>query len=115
MAAAISSATVKLLSEYTGRGPTRARTTINSDHVTVIFRDALTHGERSLVADGKHEIVQEMRRCFQRTMASDLIAVIERLTGRRVIAFMSDNHIDPDMAVEVFVLEPAAEGDRRAS
>jgi uncharacterized protein YbcI len=29
--------------------------------------------------------------------------------GRKVVGFMSDNHIDPDLAVEVFVLEPLAE------
>lgn len=41
-------------------------------------------------------------------MRSDLIAVVEERTGRRVAAFMSDNHIDPDFAAEVFVLEPAS-------
>ncbi len=106
VAAAISNATVRLLSRYTGRGPNRARTTINRDHVTIILRDALTKGERSLVADGRHELVLEMRRNFQQTMRDDLVAIVEQWTGRRVIAFMSDNHIDPDIAVEVFVLEP---------
>lgn len=31
---------------------------------------------------------------------------MEELTGRRVLAFLSDNHVDPDVAVETFVLEP---------
>ena len=35
-------------------------------------------------------------------------AEIEALTGRKVVGFMSDNHVDPDLAVEVFVLEPPA-------
>jgi uncharacterized protein YbcI len=39
-------------------------------------------------------------------MRSDCSREIETLTGRRVIGFMSDNHIDPDIAVEVFILEP---------
>jgi hypothetical protein len=40
-------------------------------------------------------------------MRDDLIAIVERQLDRNVIAFMSQNHIDPDLAVEVFVLEPA--------
>ena len=39
-------------------------------------------------------------------MQADVRREIEELTGRKVIGFMSDNHIDPDLAVEVFVLEP---------
>ena len=39
-------------------------------------------------------------------MREDAIAKIEELTGRKVAAFMSANHIDPDLAAEVFVLEP---------
>jgi uncharacterized protein YbcI len=42
------------------------------------------------------------------TMREALVAHIEELTGRKVVAFMSDNHIEPDMAVEIFVLEPAS-------
>jgi hypothetical protein len=41
-------------------------------------------------------------------MRDDLVALVERETERKVIGFMSDNHIDPDMAVEVFVLEPVS-------
>jgi uncharacterized protein YbcI len=41
-------------------------------------------------------------------MREALVAHIEELTGRKVVAFMSDNHIEPDMAVEIFVLEPAS-------
>ena len=49
-----------------------------------------------------------MRKAFQDTMRADLVAGIEAITGREVAAFMSDNHIDPDMAVESFVLRPVA-------
>jgi hypothetical protein len=40
-------------------------------------------------------------------MREDLVSIVERQLERRVIAFMSQNHIDPDLAVEVFVLESA--------
>jgi uncharacterized protein YbcI len=52
-------------------------------------------------------IVLTMRKGFQGTMRHDLIDGTEQILGRRVVAFMSDNHIDPDIAVEVFVLAPA--------
>jgi uncharacterized protein YbcI len=47
-----------------------------------------------------------MRRRFQRTMKRALVAAIEENTGREVLAFLSDHHIDPDIAVEVFILKP---------
>ena len=105
---AIANAVVRLFREYTGRGATEARASVSGDLVSVLLKDTLTKGERSLVGDGRGETVLSMRREFQRTMREDLVAAVEMLTERRVIAFMSDNHIDPDMAVESFVLAPEA-------
>ena len=107
----ISNAVVRLFREYTGRGPTKARTGINRNVVTVLMEDTMTKAERSLIAKGKADLVLQMRQEFQRTMREDLVAAVEMLIERKVIAFMSDNHIDPDMAVEVFILEPQSEGD----
>jgi uncharacterized protein YbcI len=106
LAAEISRTVVQCTREYTGRGPTKARTTIADDMVVTRMQDTLTKGERSLVDRGKGDMVTDIRRCFQMTMREDFVGRIEGLTGRKVIAFMSDNHIDPDMAVEIFVLEP---------
>jgi uncharacterized protein YbcI len=106
-ASAISNHVVRTMSEYTGRGPTRARTHITSDVVTVVLQDTLTKGERSLVGDGLHDLVLTMRKAYQSTMRLDLVRGIEDILGRTVRAFLSDNHIDPDVAVEVFVLAPA--------
>ena len=41
-------------------------------------------------------------------MEDDAISLVEELTDREVVAFMSNNHIDPDLAVEIFVLAPLA-------
>lgn len=109
LASAISNGVVRLLRDYTGRGPTRARTHIGEDLVSVVLEDTLTKGERSLVRDGETTLVLNARHAYQRTMGPDLIALVERLTGRKVRAFLSDNHIDPDVAVESFVLEPVAD------
>jgi uncharacterized protein YbcI len=103
---AISTAVVHMLREYTGRGPTRAKTYLDHDLLTVVLQDTLTKGERSLVNDGMSGAVLHTRHLFQQTMRLDLIEAVERLSGRSVHAFMSANHIDPDIAIESFVLEP---------
>ncbi len=104
--AEISNLVVQTVAAYTGRGPTKARTSIDVDLVTVVLRDTLSRGELRLVADGRSELVLNMRKAYQTTMRDDLVGGVEALTGRRVIAFLSDNHIDPDIAIETFVLEP---------
>jgi uncharacterized protein YbcI len=106
--AAISREIVRLLHEYTGRGPTKARTHINNDLVTVVLEDTLTMGERSLVADGKTQHVLATRKAFQETMSVKMVAAVEEHSGRRVLAFLSANHVDPDIAVETFILVPVS-------
>jgi uncharacterized protein YbcI len=107
MTAAISNSMVGLLHRYTGRGPTRARTTIDENVIVCVMGATLTKGEQSLVQGGKAEVVLHSRRAFQDTIEGEAISAVEELSGRRVVAFMSNNHIDPDLAVEVFILEPA--------
>jgi uncharacterized protein YbcI len=104
-AAAISNLVVRLMSEYTGRGPTKSRTYVHEDLITVVLQDTLTKGERSLVRDGKEDLVLSTRLAYQMTMRQDLIAGLEQLTGRTVRAFMSANHMEPDVAVEIFLLD----------
>jgi uncharacterized protein YbcI len=113
LAADISNAVVKLLHDYTGRGPTKARTDINPNSVLVLLADTLTQGELVLVENGQSELVLGTRQAFQEAMRTDLIAAVEGLMQRKVIAFMSENHIDPDMAAEIFVLEPTSDDESR--
>ena len=110
VAAAISNATVQLLNEYTGRGPTKARTTISRDLIAVVLQETMTKGEKTLASNGEAKFVLDMRHKFQLAIQDDLVAAVERLSERKVIAFMSDNHIDPDMAVEIFILQPPPGG-----
>lgn len=106
LVASISNAIVGLLHRSTGRGPTRARTTIGENVIVCVLGATLTKGERTLVAGGRPELVLESRRAHQRLIQEEAIAVIQELSERRVVAFTSNNHIDPDLAIEVFVLEP---------
>jgi uncharacterized protein YbcI len=103
----ISTGAVQVLHDYTGRGPTKAKTLITEDVVTILLADTLTKGERTLVDGGHVERVLQLRREYQTLMRDDLVRIVERQLDRKVIAFMSENHIDPDFAAEVFVLEPA--------
>jgi uncharacterized protein YbcI len=104
-------AAVRILREYTGRGPTKARATINGDSVMIVLGDTLTRGERRLAETGKADRVLALRHDFQMVMREELIEAVQVATGRKVIAFMSQNHIDPDLAVEVFILEPQGSED----
>jgi len=108
--AMISTSAVRLLRQHTGRGPTKAKTMIKDDVVTILLADTLTPGERNLVENGRADRVLQLRHDYQNIMRDDLVAVVERQLDRKVIAFMSQNHIDPDLAAEVFVLEPQTAG-----
>ena len=104
---AISAAVVGLLREYTGRGPTKARTSIRDDLVVVLVEDTLTKGEQSLVRSGREATVLGIRHEFQEAMRADCINTIEGLTGRSVLAMMSADHVDPDLGAELFLLGAA--------
>jgi uncharacterized protein YbcI len=73
--------------------------------VTVVMRGVMSHAEKTLAHSGSGEDVTNMRHLFQQTMEADFRIAVERLTGRTVIAFISGNHVDPDIAIETFVLD----------
>jgi uncharacterized protein YbcI len=105
LAAAISTAVVQVFSQHTGRGPTKARTTLDGEMVVVVLHDSLTKAEHALVQAGRHAEVLHLRRTIQETMRVDLVAAVERLTAGNVQAFMSANHIAPDTAAEIFLMD----------
>jgi len=107
----INNGAVRIMREFTGRGPTKARSVVNDNSVLVLLEDSLTKAERRLADSGRAEHVLATRHEFQKVMRDDLVQVVEEALGRKVIAFMSTNHIDPDMAAEVFVLEPMPKTD----
>ena len=106
MRSAISQAIVRIHAEHYGKGATQAKTYAWDDLVVTILRDVLTTAERTLIEVDKAETVRSVRTTFQFTMEATFRAAIERLTGRRVLSFMSQ--VDPQngLGVEVFVLEP---------
>jgi uncharacterized protein YbcI len=107
--ASISTGLVRLHSRYYGKGPTKAKTYLVNDTVVCILRGGFTTVERTLIEDGNVDAVYQIRRSFQQAMEGHFTTVVEAATGRKVIAYMSQIHQDPDLAVEIFVLEPSEE------
>jgi uncharacterized protein YbcI len=105
----ISREMVGLIKKYVGRGPTYARTYIHNDIVLTMLHDTMTTAEETLKQQGEDDRVRELRHMFQGAFRPEAIAVVERAVGRRVVAFLSDHAVDPDWAIEAFVLEHEAE------
>lgn len=103
--AAVTSALVGIQTEYLGRGPRTASTFHHSNVVVTLMYDVLTKAERALVENERRDAVAQMRHLIQQTMETEFRAAVERLTGRKVVAFVSGNHVDPDVAAELFILD----------
>jgi uncharacterized protein YbcI len=111
MALAISNEMVQLFSRYTGRGPTKARTVVNSSLAVVAFQDTLTKGEQNLVAAGQVDAVYTMRRTFHLVMREEAASTVSRILGRRVVACLCDVDPNANVAAMVFMLDEAGSRD----
>jgi uncharacterized protein YbcI len=103
--AAVTSALVGIHTEYLGRGPRSASTFHYGQVLGTLMYDVLTPAEKSLTRADQTEALDHIRHLFQQAMEADFREAVERLTGRRVLAFISGNHIDPDIAAELFILD----------
>jgi len=112
--AAISNAIARIHREHYGRGAGRARTVMGDDYVICFLEDIYTPVERTLIDAGRFDAVQKTRNAFQETMRSNFVAAVQQATGRKVVGFLSQVHVDPDVAVETFMLEPETDGARPA-
>ena len=95
-----------------GRGPTRGRAFHDENIVVVVLQDLLITAERRLVEAGGTDAVLHSRRAFQDVLRPYLRSTIERPTGFKLVAFMSANHIDPDLAADLFILDRRVPGGR---
>jgi uncharacterized protein YbcI len=104
--AAISTTIVAIIRQGYGRGPTKAKTYAQDDMIIVVMRDSgYTPLERTMLADGGPEPVAAMRREFQSLIAKRYKQAIGDLTGRDVLATLSQTHVDPDITTEIFFLD----------
>jgi uncharacterized protein YbcI len=104
--AAISNGLAQLHMRFYGRGPAKVKTHSVEDLIVCVLWNGFTTVERTLLSRGEEEAVEAFRRTFQDTMEEHFTEVVEEATGREVRAYMSQVHVSPDMAVEIFMLEP---------
>jgi uncharacterized protein YbcI len=105
MLATISNTIVGLYKKLYGKGPTKARSYYLDDLVVCVLRGGLTRAELTLAEKGRGEAVTRQRSEFQQAVRNEFVAAVEAIVGRKVSAFMSMTHIDPEVSVEIFVLE----------
>jgi len=107
---------VHIYKEQFGRGPTKTRTQwAGPDIVVVTLEQTLTRAERKLIELGEQARLRDLRMLFQYAEVATFCAPVERLTGRKVRAFISGIDAKADLATEMFVLHPAGyEGSSRA-
>ena len=108
--AEISNALVGLHKRYYGKGPVRAKTFLIDNAVLCLLEGGFTIVERTLIDTGRDQIVRDLRHNFQLAMQDQYTDVVESRLGRKVVAYLSQVHTDPDIAVELFMLEPGDQG-----
>jgi uncharacterized protein YbcI len=108
---AISNSIVRILRERYGRGPMKAKTYALDDIIVVVLRaGGFTAAEQTMIDSGEPERVVAMREDFQRVMAEDYKNAIEDLTNRKVLAFLSNAHVEPELTIEVFFVDRPLDG-----
>ncbi len=108
---AISNRIVAILREHYGRGPMKAKTYALDDIIVVVMRGSgFTPLERTIMESGEPDRIVDMRHDFQRMMTKRFTEAIEELIDRKVLAFLSQAHVEPDLTLEVFFVDAPLEG-----
>lgn len=101
---------VQLHARLYGRGPTKARSYLQSEYAACVLEEIFTTAERTLIDAGSGDHVSETRRKFQEAVREEFVGVVERITGREVRVFLSQVDIEANLAVEFFVFGDLADG-----
>ena len=105
---AVTDAMVALHKRYHHREPVTAKSMLMSNELLAcVMGGVYTEVEKTLIELQRQTVVQETRSAFQNAMQANFISEVERLSGRRVLAFISNHHVGPDMEIELFLLEPS--------
>ena len=104
--AAVSEAMAAMHERYHGRVPATAKSLMMGDDLLAcVLGGVYTDVEKTLIELGRTQTVHETRGEFQHAMRHKFIEAVEQLSGRPVIAFISNHHVGPDLAVELFWLD----------
>jgi uncharacterized protein YbcI len=108
--AEITNRIVAFMREHYGRGPIKAKTYVLDNLIVCVLSDGFTAIERTMMEGGQSERVLDMRRDFQQLMRVRYTEMIEELTGRKVLAFLSQAHVEPDLTIEMFLMDGPVPG-----
>ena len=108
--AEITNRIVAFMREHYGRGPIKAKTYVLDELIVCVLSDGFTAIERTMMEGGEPDRVLAMRRDFQRLMRERYSKMIEELTGRTVLAFLSQAHVEPDLTIEMFLMDGPVPG-----
>ena len=104
---AVTDAMIALHERYHHRRPTTAKSMmLGDDLLACVLGDVYTDVEKTMIELQRSTIVQQTRSTFQNAMQQRFIDEVERLTGRHVLAFISNSHVGPDLEIELFMLSP---------
>ncbi|HEY0390580.1 MAG TPA: Na-translocating system protein MpsC family protein [Solirubrobacterales bacterium] len=106
----LSNAMVALHREHFGRGPGAAKSFVTDEMVICLLSDIYTAVERTLIRAGQTEHVRQTRALHQEALKDQYKASVELIMARPVTAFLSVVHVDPDVAIDVFLLGERSEG-----
>lgn len=111
--AAVTDVMVALHERYHHRVPVTAKTQLLGDEVLIcVLGGVYSDVEKTMIELQRTMVVQEVRSAFQVAMQHKFVAAVEDLSGREVLAFISNQHVGPDIEIELFVLRPPDGGDR---
>ena len=104
---AVTDAMVALHERYYKRAPATAKTLLLDGELLVcVLGGVFTDVEKTMIEIQQGDSVHDTRTAFQPTMQQKFVTAVERLSGRTVSQFMSDNHVGPDLEIQLFMLEP---------
>jgi uncharacterized protein YbcI len=106
MLAEIADAVVRTYKRHLGKGPTQARAFIDRDVLVCLLHGGFSQSEHTLRERGRDDQVEQRRLAIQKVLEEDLRLVVEAVTGRGVVSFMSGNDVVNELQAEVFVLAP---------
>jgi uncharacterized protein YbcI len=105
MLAEISNEMVRAQKKFFGKGPEQAKSYLLDDMLIIVMRGGMTTAEQTMLEFGKQDMVREFRQLFENEMTERLTEMIEDETGRKVLTYQSQILFDPDVVVEMFVLD----------
>jgi uncharacterized protein YbcI len=105
--AAVTDAMVALHQRYHHRKPVTAKTLmLGDDLIACVLGGIYTDVEKTMIEIQRSTIVKQTRNEFQHAIQNRFIKAVEGLSGRDVLAFISNHHVGPDTEIELFLLTP---------